>query len=210
MLRPQAARPTSSRLTPPAQLSEQGVDIQQELNQLEEMILDSPRLPLTGKTLVSEEELLDQLDFIRLNLPTAFQVAQEVVQCRDEMVQQAEEYGQQVVALAETRAKELTDELGIIRQAELEAQQIRYQVQQECQQLREKVLAEIEQIRRQAKQELEEMRQNAIAESQQIQQGADEYADRILGDMEQRLGEMMRVIRNGRQQLSLESQRSQQ
>jgi cell division septum initiation protein DivIVA len=188
----------------PAQFPDLGVDIQHELNQLEEMILDSPRVPLTGKTMINEEELLEQLDFIRLNLPEAFQNAQELLQRRDLLLKQAEEYGQKLVDVAEDRAADLTDELGIIRQAELEAQQVRAQVQQECQQLRDNVLAEVEQIRRQAKEELDEMRQEALEESQEIQRGADEYADRILGDMERQLNDMMRVIRNGRQQLGAE------
>ncbi|NJN31499.1 MAG: hypothetical protein HC824_14550 [Synechococcales cyanobacterium RM1_1_8] len=165
------------------------------------MILDSPRLPLTGKTLVDEEQLLDQLDLIRLNLPGAFQMAQEVISRREEVVMEAENYGRQLIAGAEARAQDLTDELGIVRQAELEAKQIRQQVQQECEALREQVLAEVEQIRANAKKELEMMRRTAIDESEEIQRGADEYADKVLQDMEARLGEMTRIIRNGRQQL---------
>lgn len=169
---------------------------------MEEMVLDSPRLPLTGKTLVDEEQLLDQLDLVRLNLPSAFQVAQEVIGRRDEILREAEDYGRQILATAETRAVELTDELGIIRQAEQEAQQVRQQIQQECDALREQALAEVDQIRQQAKQELNEMRQNALLESEQIQQGADDYADGVLEDMEQRLTDMMRIVRNGRQQIN--------
>ena len=34
-----------------------GVDIQRELNRLEEIILDSPRIPFVGRTLIDEEQL---------------------------------------------------------------------------------------------------------------------------------------------------------
>lgn len=200
MLRPSGPQPINS-VTQPAVEQFDGVDIQQELNALEEMILDSPRLPLTGKTLIDEEQLLDQLDMIRLNLPGAFQVAQEVISRREEVVLEAENYGRQLIAGAEARAQNLTDELGIVRQAEMEAKQIRQQVQQECEGLREQVLAEVEQIRENAKQDLEIMRRTAIDESEEIQRGADEYADKVLQDMELRLNEMMRIIRNGRNQL---------
>lgn len=200
MLRPPGPQPVNPAVQPAVEPID-GVDIQQELNTLEEMILDSPRLPLTGKTLVDEEQLLDQLDLIRLNLPGAFQMAQEVISRREEVVMEAENYGRQLIAGAEARAQDLTDELGIVRQAELEAKQIRQQVQQECEALREQVLAEVEQIRANAKKELEMMRRTAIDESEEIQRGADEYADKVLQDMEARLGEMTRIIRNGRQQL---------
>jgi type II secretory pathway predicted ATPase ExeA len=44
----------------------------------------------------------------------------------------------------------------------------------------------------------------AIAECEEIQAGADEYADRSLQDLEMRLTEMLRIVRNGRQQLQPE------
>ncbi len=178
-----------------------GVDIQHELSLLEEMILDSPRLPLFRRTLVDEEKLLDQLDVVRLHLPTAFAEAAEIVQQREEILLQAEDYGQQVVDAALAKAAQILNETGIIQEAERTAKLMQQQVQQECQQMREETLAEIELIQRTSMQELEEMQRIAQADAQQIQDGADDYADRVLGNIEQQLNDMLRVIRNGRQQL---------
>lgn len=187
-----------------------GVDIQRELNKLEEMILDSPRIPLSRRTLVDEEQLLDQLDLVRLNLPAAFNEVIQIVQQKDEILLEAEQYAQEMVEAAERRAAQILDEMGIIRQAEMEARQIRQQVQQECEAAQEQTIAEIERTRRQAQQEIEEMRRMAIAECEQIQGGADQYADSVLRDMEQQFTEMIRVIRNGRQQLQPEPPQSKQ
>jgi F0F1-type ATP synthase membrane subunit b/b' len=181
-----------------------GVDIQRELNRLEEMILDSPRFPLTRRTMVDEEQLLDQLELIQLNLPEAFHEAEEIVRQKDDIVLQAKQYAQDIVETAERRVAQILDEMEIIRQAELEAKQIRLQVQQECESAKEQTLAEIERMRRQAQQDLEEMRQMAIAECEEIQSGADEYADHVLKEMEHQLSEMIRVVRNGRQQLQID------
>lgn len=181
--------------------ADSNVDIQQELNTLEEMLLDSPRIPLTGKTLVDEEELLDQLDAIRINLPTAFQQAQEIIRQKQEILAEAEDYARQIAAMAEERAAQIMDELGIVRQAEAEAQQIRQQLRQECETLQQQTLAEVEQLKQQARRELEEMQKQALAEQRAIQQEADTYADQVLGDIEHKLSDMLRVIRNGRQQL---------
>jgi type II secretory pathway predicted ATPase ExeA len=49
------------------------------------------------------------------------------------------------------------------------------------------------------------MQRIMIAECEDIQRGADEYADRVLSDMEAQFTEMMRVIRNGRQQIQVDS-----
>ncbi|MEL7036140.1 MAG: DivIVA domain-containing protein [Cyanobacteria bacterium J06592_8] len=181
-----------------------GIDIQRELNQLEEIILDSPRVPLTRRTLVDEEQLLDQLDLIRLNLPSAFQEADIIVRHKDEILQEAEEYAQEILEAAEHRATQILNEMGIIQQAQAEAEQLRQQVQMECEALQQQTVAEVEQIRYQAQQELDDVRSKTLAECQDIQNGADEYADHVLGSIEQQLGEMLRVIRNGRQQLQIQ------
>lgn len=182
-----------------------GVDIQRELNRLEEMILDSPRLPVWGRTMVDEEKLIEQLDLIRLSLPEAFHEAENVTRHKEEIFMQAEQYAQEIIETAERRAAQLLNESGIVRQAEMQAQQIRQRVQQECESIREQTISEIDRMRRQAQQELEDMQRMAIAECEEIQAGADEYADRTLQDMELQLAEMLRIIRNGRQQIQADT-----
>lgn len=177
------------------------VDIQQELNRLEEMILASPRIPLSRKTLVDEERLLDQLDLVRLHLPTVFQEAQAIVQQKQDILLEAEQYARDLIQVAEARAAQILNEMDIIRQAELQARQIQQQVQQECEAAQERNIVEINQMHTQARQELEEMRQQAITESEDIQRGADEYADRVLQNIEQQINDILRIIHNGRQQL---------
>lgn len=177
------------------------IDIQQELNKIEEIVLECPRIILTRRTLIDEEQLLDQLDLIRLSLPAAFRDAVQIVQRRDEILLEAEQIAQEMVTTAEQQAAQIMDEMGIRRQAELEAQQVRRQVQQECEAMRAQTLADIEEMRLQAQQEWEDLRNRSLAESQSIQHDADAYAERVLMQMEQQFTDMLRVLRNGRQQL---------
>jgi F0F1-type ATP synthase membrane subunit b/b' len=180
-----------------------GIDIQRELNRLEEMILDSPRILLSRRTLVDEEHLLEQLDLVRLNLPAAFQEATEITRHKEEILLEAEQYAQEIIESAERRAAQILDEMNLIRQAELEVQQLRQQAQRECESMQEQALADIDLMRRQAQQEIEELRRQALLECEDIQAGADAYADRVLRDMEHQLSDMIRVIRNGRGQLQV-------
>lgn len=181
-----------------------GIDIQRELNRLEEMILDSPRLPILGRTMIDEERIIEQLDIIRLSLPEAFHEAEVIVHHKEEIYLQSEQYSQEIIEAAERRSAQMINESAVVRQAEMQAQQIRQRVQQECEAIREQTIAEIDQMRRQAQQELEDMQRMAIAECEEIQAGADEYADRNLQDLEIQLTEMLRIVRNGRQQLQPE------
>ncbi|MBR8834169.1 MAG: DivIVA domain-containing protein [Stigonema ocellatum SAG 48.90 = DSM 106950] len=180
------------------------LDIQQELNNLEEIILSNPRIPLIRRTLVDEEKLLEQLDYIRLSLPTAFQEAATIISQKEEILLQAEEYGQQIVDAAQAKRAQILDESDIIRQAEREASELRRQVQQECDAMLQETLEEVDRKRRQCQQELEQMQTKAIAEAEAIEEGADQYADSVLENIEQHLNDMLRIIRNGRQQLHLD------
>ena len=175
------------------------------------MILDAPRIPLTRRTMIDEEQLLDQLDVVRVSLPDAFQEAQEIVRQKDDIFLQAEQYAQEIIEAAERRAAQILNESGVMRQAEMEAQQLRQRVQQECDAVQQQTIAEIERTRLQAQQDLEEMRRMALEECEEIQIGADSYADRVLRDMESHVSDIMRIVRNGRQQLQInqpENQRS--
>jgi hypothetical protein len=181
------------------------IDVQTELDRLEEIILDSSRIPFTGLTLVEEEKLLDQLDLVRLNLPVAFKQAQSIIQYKDDIFRQAEEYAESIIIDAERKAEQILDELGIIRQAEREAAILRQRVQDECTALQEETVAEVERMRLQTRREMEQIRQAILSECEQIQTGADDYADQVLENIETQLNDMLRIIRNGRQQLETES-----
>ncbi|MEA5617761.1 DivIVA domain-containing protein [Cronbergia sp. UHCC 0137] len=206
MLQPKFSNPESYQNgnNPPSQELPNrtvGVDIQQELNRLEDIIIAGLQIPLIGRTLIDEDKLIEQLDLVRVSLPSVFQEALEVLEQKQEILLEAEEYGQQLVEAAQAKRAQILAESDIIRHSEREAEQIRRQVQQECEAMMQETEAEIERKRRAYLQELEEMRQSAIAQAQEIEDGADRYADSVLENIEQDLKEMLRVITNGRQQL---------
>ena len=151
---------------PPSEESSNGagsVSIQQELNRLEDLILYSFRIPLTGRTLVDEDKLIEQIDFIRLSLPAIFQEAAIILEQKNEVLLEAEEYGQQVIEAAQAKRAQILAESDIIRQAQQEAEQLQRQVQQECEAMMQATLIEIDQKRRTCQEEMEQLRQNAIA-----------------------------------------------
>jgi flagellar biosynthesis/type III secretory pathway protein FliH len=168
---------------------------------LEELFIDSRHF--FRWAIVHEDDFLDQMDLVRESLPDAFRQAEALLQRRDEILAQAEEYAQKVVEDAERRATQLINENAILRQAEYEAQQLRSQLESECNAAQDRTIGEIEQMRQRAQQDLEEMRQLGLQEAEEIQRGADEYADAVLRDMEAQMADMLRIVRNGRQQLKI-------
>lgn len=188
----------------------QGLELQQQLQQLEEMIvLDGLKVPLTGRTFIDEEQLLTQLLAVERSIPETIRAAEKVLNQRDEIIARAKQYAQELVKSAEKRAAQIADEQTIIQQIEVEAQQLRNQVQQEVEEIRRRSLSEIERVRRQTQQDIDVMRQNAHQERDQIQRESDQYADRALSDLELQLSEMMRVIKNGRMHLKAHTPKGQ-
>ena len=174
------------------------LDIQQSLNVLEELILESPRVPFSGRTLIDEDQLLEQLDRIRLNLPTVFQEAMQIVQQRDRIISDAQQYAQDMMAAAEQEAARRLDDMGIVQQAEHQARQVKQQLEQDCDALRSQTRTEIEQWQTAAEQYWEETQQQTESECRVLRQDADAYAAEVLQRIEHQLADMMRVVRNGR------------
>ena len=177
------------------------LDIQQSLNVLEELILESPRVPFSGRTLVDEDQLLEQLDRIRLNLPTVFQEAIQIVQQHDRIISQANQYAQEMMEAAEQEAARRVDDLGIVQQAESQARQVKQQLEQDCEALRSQTHSEIEQWQTAAEQYWEEIRRSTEDDCLTLRQDADAYAADVLQSLEQKLADMMRIVRNGRSAL---------
>jgi hypothetical protein len=180
----------------------QALKFLQELSHLEELLLKSPRVPLTGKAMVAEDEIIEHLDFIRSRLPAALEVAQSIVNQQEVILSSAEQQAQRQLAAAQQQAFQLSNELGIVDRAKAEATEIHQGVMAECTAARDQLRQEVEQVRRQHLQEMDHIRQQALAEAQEIRRGADEYADRVLQAIDSQLGEIQAKVRRGRQHLS--------
>jgi len=174
---------------------------------MEEIVLHSQNL--LGQTLVREDQHLRQINVISFSLQEAFRRAEDLLQRRQEILDEAEHLAREIVHRAQQQAAQILDERGIVQHAEYQAQQIRQQAQQEARARKDQTSGELEQLRGQVYQELEQTRRQKLAECQALRTGADNYADEVLANLEHQLlnhlernlGEMLRVVRNGRQQL---------
>jgi hypothetical protein len=173
-----------------------------ELDRLEELLLKSPRVPLTGKAMVAEDDIIEHLDMIRARVPATIDAAQSIVNQQELILITAEQQAHQQIATAQQQAFQIANELGIVDRAKAEAAQVHQSVMAECTTARENIRQEVEQARRQQLQEIDHIRQQALAEAQAIRRGADDYADQVLHAIDTQLGEIQAKIRRGRQHLN--------
>jgi cell division septum initiation protein DivIVA len=115
------------------------VDILYLLDQLEEVLGGGSRVPLTSRTLVDEQEVLDILDQIRVSIPDELKAARRLTQERDQVISDARAEADRILLDADAQAADRVNEHGLVRAAESRAADIE-----------ERALRQAEDIRREA------------------------------------------------------------
>lgn len=167
-----------------------GSDLQRQLESLENAILDGVKVPLSDLVVADATVILDYVDAIKESLPTSLAIAVQVLQQRQQIIQQAVSQANKIVESAEIESDRIVQEATLLRRVELEANRIKFETEQECQKMRREAYTEIEQ-----------WREMAALEYEEIQKDADAYAQRVLNDLETRLAQMLSVVNNGSQYL---------
>ncbi|MEW6572705.1 MAG: ATPase [Bacillota bacterium] len=94
------------------------------INELEELIETSGRIPLTKKVMVDEEKILDILDRIRTILPDDVRKAKWVVQEREKVMDEAHKEAERILEDARQEAEKKAEESEVVRQAKEMAESI--------------------------------------------------------------------------------------
>lgn len=94
------------------------------LNELEELIETSPKVPMTKRVLVDENRLLDHLDRIRTSLPEEVRQAKWVVEEREKVIEDSRQEAMRIIQDAEKELHIRAEESEIVKKAkELSEQQ---------------------------------------------------------------------------------------
>ncbi|MCM0705179.1 ATPase [Faecalicatena sp. BF-R-105] len=115
----------------------QGMNIEEILDMLDELLDKSWSLPLSGgRSVVDDEKIRELLDDIRLNLPSEIKQAKAIVADRADILATAKREADAVVRRAEDRARALIAQEEIIKQAQQKAAEILSQAQTKAKELR--------------------------------------------------------------------------
>ncbi len=94
------------------------------LNDLEEFIQNSSRVPMTKKVLVDEEKLLDFLDRARTILPEEVRKAKWLVQEREKVISESRQEAARLLEAAQKEVEKRADESEVVRRAKEMADEI--------------------------------------------------------------------------------------
>lgn len=94
------------------------------LNELEELVENSPRIPMTRKVIINEDSLLDCVDRIRTVLPEEIRQAKWVLQEREKVLAESKKEAGRLLESAQKQMEKQAGESEVVRQARTIAEEI--------------------------------------------------------------------------------------
>ena len=171
------------------------MDILDILTKLEASVSARTRVPVTGKSLVDTNQLSQLTGELRQAIPRDIQEAQEILQRREELLNQALAEAGRIRALAEEEIG------GRLEQSE---------VAQEARQQADKIIAEgrehAQQIVAEAERRAQKIEQDTKSFAQERTTGADQYTREVLFHLEAELSQLLGSVRKGIDSLELDRQ----
>ena len=153
------------------------MDILEQIDKLEAMAGQAKRMPITGAAMIDAERLVNIIDQIRLAVPRNVQEAQEVLERREQIINQTMLDARRIRAVAETDARALVDESELVKSAKRRGDEIVAEAEQKAIRM---VKATEQHIRSK-------------------QAGADQYAQESLAGLEEQVLTILNVIHAGQQ-----------
>lgn len=105
--------------------------VRDTLNKIEELVASASHLPLTGKALINEDELLKLIEEFRNELPQELGHAENIINERNNIMQMAQVEADKIIKQAEKQAQKLVDENDVVIKAREKAHLLEIQAQRE-------------------------------------------------------------------------------
>jgi len=113
------------------------VDLLSALNELEELIETSSKVPFTRKVMVEEERLLDLLDRIRTTMPEEIRQAKWIIQEREKVLGDSQKEAMRILDDVQKQVERKADDSEVARQAKIVAEEIVAKAESVAREMRE-------------------------------------------------------------------------
>ena len=116
------------------------MNVEDLLNKLDDLVDKSWSLPLTSKRAVDSEIVREIIDDIRLNIPLEIRQAKAIVADRTEIIVTAKRESDNIIRVAEERARHLVSQEEVVKQANEKATEMMTNAQQRVREMRQAAL----------------------------------------------------------------------
>lgn len=107
------------------------------VDELEQLVQTASSIPLTGKTMLDKEEVLEIIRDIKSELPSEIKEAKQISTERDSIITSAHEEADRILAAARAHAEEMIREDELVLKANERAEELLTQAERESTQIRE-------------------------------------------------------------------------
>ena len=113
------------------------MDLLSALNELEELVETSSKVPFTRKVMVEEERLLDLLDRIRTTMPEEIRQAKWIIQEREKVLGDSQKEAMRILDDVQKQIERKADDSEVVRQAKIVAEEIIAKAESVAREMRE-------------------------------------------------------------------------
>ncbi|MBI2847289.1 MAG: hypothetical protein HYX82_05345 [Chloroflexi bacterium] len=160
------------------------MEILRQIDRIEAIAGSSAKLPLTKRGMVDMEKLNEALELIKANLPSDIKEAQQIIQMRESILNQAQMEARRIRGAAEDDAKMRTQDSQIVKDAQKKVEDI----VRESQRKAEAIIAEGER------------------QANTRRRAANDYSLEALHQLDDQLSSILNTVRNGVETLEREKE----
>jgi F0F1-type ATP synthase membrane subunit b/b' len=181
-------------------MSETRITVLDQLDQLEEIVLLSSRIPFSGNRLVNEQDAIEAMDALRDALPPQISQAEELLRQREGFIEKARQQAEEIVAQARREREQLIHSSTIRQEAERQAGELREQARQKTEQLLAQARAQAAQAEQEHHLRMAQMEQAFAGRRQQLEQEAQTRRQQLEAEAIDRSRQLMEQHERVRQQ----------
>lgn len=100
------------------------MDINAIVDRLEAMVGSASKVPFSNRVMVDKDTMLELIDQIRAALPSDMKEARQILERREQVINQSLIESKKIIAAAEQEAKNKVQQTEIVKQAERKVQEI--------------------------------------------------------------------------------------
>ena len=112
------------------------MDVQKKLDEIVAAVSSARSMPMSASCVVNRAELLSMLEEVRAALPDSLARAQELIGGREQMVEQARQEAERIIAEAHAQRGSLISDTEVARRSQAEADRILAEARKEAEEIR--------------------------------------------------------------------------
>jgi len=120
------------------------VDVHEKLDEITALVTSARAMPMSASCIVNRAEILTLLEEMRALLPEEFDLAEQLLAGRDQVVAEGRDEADAIIAAAHDERMRLVSETEVFAQAQLEAGRIRGEAEDEAESMRQQVDAYVD------------------------------------------------------------------